>query len=187
MWNHVPFANSCHSSNWWDLFTRQTILSRYKAQSRQRKLVLFCWLDYLSLEDSCTEGILPERTRNHLFLGIYADSGWHLAAGQSVSVPLVTASVPPCSLQAPGTDPAGLPTPSPASRGLFISWQPQGPSYKHLSTRHATQLLFSHHISYGPISLAEWSTATPNLLTTVQQLICGTHTFSEYGSLACKG
>lgn len=143
MWNHVPFANSCHSSNWWDLFTRQTILSRYKAQSRQRKLVLFCWLDYLSLEDSCTEGILPERTRNHLFLGIYADSGWHLAAGQSVSVPLVTASVPPCSLQAPGTDPAGLPTPSPASRGLFISWQPQGPSYKHLSTRHATQLLFS--------------------------------------------
>lgn len=128
---------------------------------------------------------LAWKNKKSSFLYIYADSGWHLAAGRCISVPLVAASIPLCSLQAPGTDPAGLPTPS-SSRGLFISWQPQGPSYKHLSTGHATQLLFSRHVCYGPISLAEWGTATPNLLTPVQQLICSIHTFSEYGSLASK-
>lgn len=119
------------------------------------KLILFCWLDYLYLGGFLRlhrRHLAWKTPRNHLFL--YADNGWHLAAGQHVSVPLVTASNPSCSLQAPGTDPAGLPTHSSASRGLFISWQPQGPSYKHLSTGRATQLLFSRHVFFGPIFLA---------------------------------
>lgn len=101
MWNHVPFANFCQSSNWWDLFTRQTILSRYKAQSRHINpaaaqtgpillIGLFVYKKIAALKASCLKIL-----EFIFFLYIYADSGWHLAAGHSYQCPWWQPPFPP--------------------------------------------------------------------------------------------
>lgn len=119
------------------------------------KLILFCWLDYLYLG-----GVLRlhwrhlawKTPRNQLFyrqttVGIWQQDSTYQCPWWQPPIP------PALSKFLEQIQQAFQLTPLLAEGYLSLDSH-KGPSYKHLSTSRATQLLFSHHVFFGPIFLA---------------------------------